>query len=102
MTHTQTRHFAVRATPGSKASSFQFASMVMFHLKCESHGMDCDMFKDWDGKSLFWFTDWMDWSEHRESEVLESLRFFARRFLREQKIPEQELDSYVKFEVLTV
>ena len=93
------RFFCFRCSPGPKADSFQFASMVSFHLKCECEGLFCDEFKDWDGKNLWWQSDWRDWTAKNESDVRSSLEFFARRWLRENEIPESELNNYMRIEV---
>ena len=94
--------FNIKVSPGPKCSSVQFAQLVEFHLKCVCQGQDCDFLRDWDGESLFWQSDWYDWSEGQEQETTGSLEFFAKRFLRENKIPESRLDDYVKFEITKI
>ena len=96
----QNRFFQIKCEPGASCAPSQFASMVKFHLRCVCSGLACDYFKDWDEKSLYWNTEWLDWSEEREEELLHSLRFFAKRWLREQKIPESKLDDYVRFDTI--
>lgn len=93
------KFFCFRCFPGPKINSFQFANLVAFHLRCECKGLFCDMFDDWNEKELFWQSDWGDWSQKNESEVRSTLEFFAKRWLRENNIPEAELPNYLRIEI---
>ena len=98
----QNQFFYYKVTPGPKCSSVQFAQLVKFHLECYCSGTDCDMFSDWDGKSLFWHSDLRDYRPDTDKEVWNSLHFYARRFLTQNGITESNLNEYVRFELIRI
>ena len=98
----QNQFFSYKVTPGPKCSSVQFAQLIEFHLRCYCYGIDCDMFSDWDGKSLFWYADWRDYRPNAEIDVWNGLHFYAKRFLKSNNIPESKLDEYIRFELIRV